>query len=386
MDTPENYKPMIIQPNAVTSARYEYSQMQKDFMYHFIEKMNVHMTKDFATAKDLFGNVIIEMDLRSIVKSDNYTPMLDAIRDLMKKQISYNYNRENATYEVTTTLISGIVHKKGSGRIKLTTSELSLPVISYIGSGFTAFNKSIAISLPSYYAKRMYEICCRWKDKGFYRTSIAEFRKMMMCEDKFKNNSDLDKNVLRLSEKILTEQADITFTYSFRKENKSKAFNWLELNIISSSGEQTDKGVFYNALYNILYQVYRDSRAMFICDFITEKGELKRAAERFKRLYQDINSGRIRAHGINAYVNSVLINEYGVTNDMLASAEMKKKRKKAEEKIEAMRRNQEKAALKKEEEMSIAEITGNLFTINDTGRAEETQSLADVIRNRGKKG
>ncbi|MDR0698941.1 MAG: replication initiation protein, partial [Tannerella sp.] len=48
-----------------------------------------------------------------------------------------------------------------------------------------------ALSLPSYYAKRMYELCCRWKDKGFYRTTLKEFRKMMMVEDKFANVSDL---------------------------------------------------------------------------------------------------------------------------------------------------------------------------------------------------
>jgi len=44
----------IIQPNAITSARYEYSQMQKDFMYHLIDKMNKYMTKDHTLIKDVW--------------------------------------------------------------------------------------------------------------------------------------------------------------------------------------------------------------------------------------------------------------------------------------------------------------------------------------------
>ena len=343
-------KPFIIQPNAITSARYEYSQMQKDFMYHLIDKMNTYMTKDYNLIKDLFGNLVIEMDLRDIVKSGNYTPMVDAIKDLQKKPISYNYNRENSTYEVTTSLIATLIHKKGTGKILIKTTEESLPVISYIGSGFTSFNKVIALSLPSYYAKRMYELCCRWKDKGFFRTTIKEFRKMMMIEDKFLKHSDLEKHVLRLSEKILTEQADLTFSYTFRKENGSRAFNWLELNIIMTSGEKIERGVWYSSLYNILYAVYFDSRAMFICDHISDMQELKRAAERFKRLYKDIKTGTIKPHGIEAYVNRVLMDEYEVPASMLQSAAEKQKQKKAEARMAAIKANREEAARKKEEE------------------------------------
>ena len=389
METNIENKPMIIQPNAITQARYEYSQIQKDFMYHFIDKMNMYMTKDHTVIKDLFGNVTIEMDLKDIVKSENYTPMLEAIRDLQKKPISYMYNRENSTYDVTTTLIASIIHKRGSGKIYIKTTEESLPVISFIGSGFTAFNKSIAISLPSYYAKRMYEICCRWKDKGFYRTSVLEFRKMMMIENKFKKNTDLEKNVLRLSEKILTERADLTFTYTFRRENGSKGFNWLELNIIRTTGENTtDKGVWYNSMYNILYTIYRDSRAMFICDHIATQNDLKRAAERFKRLYKDINSGAIKPHGIVAYVNRVLTDEYEVPAKMLISAEEKKKQKKAEEKIAAIHAKKEAAQRKKEEESNINDKTMKDFfksPQNEAERGGEIKSLADIMIGQMKK-
>jgi len=360
MQTNTEIKP-IIQPNAITSARYEYSQMQKDFMYHLIDKMNKYMTKDHKVIKDLFGNLVIELDLKDIVKSGNYTAMIDSIKDLQKKPISYNYDRENATYEVTTSLIATLIHKKGTGKLFITTTEASLPVISYIGAGFTSLNKVIALSLPSYYAKRMYELCCRWKDKGFYRTTIKEFRKMLMMEDKFEKHSDLEKNVLRLSEKILTAQADLTFSYTFRKENGSRAYNWLELNIIRTSGEKIDKGVWYSSLYNILYSVYFDSRAMLICDHIATREELKRAAERFKRLYKDITTGTIKPHGIVAYVNRVLTDEYELPAALLVSSEEKRKKKKAEARMAAIKANREEAARKKAEEKRVNEQMDDVF-------------------------
>jgi plasmid replication initiation protein len=319
--------PVLIQPNAVTSARYEYSQMQKDFMYHFIEKMGKFMSRD-RIPKDLFGNTVIEMDLKDICKGGNYTQMLDAIKDLQKKPISYNYNRGDGIYDVTTTLIATIQHKRGTGKLFLTTTEASLPVISYIGAGYTALNKSIALSLQSSYAKRMYEICCRWKDRGFYRVTLKEFRKMMMVEDKFLQTSDLRKNVLDVSEKMLSKDADLTFTYELRKENGSKSANWLELNIIPTSGEDEKKSSWYSMLYNIIYQIYRDATAMLVCNFIEERGTLKKAAERFRRLQKDIDTGRIQPHGILQYVNKVLEREFEVPETMTTSRAMQEKKKK----------------------------------------------------------
>ena len=311
--------PAIIQPNAITTARYDYSQMQKDFMYHLIDKMNVYMSKNINQGCDLFGNLVIEMDLRDICKSRNYQPMLEAIKDLQKKPIQYNYNRLNSHYEVTTTLIATLIHKRGTGKIFIETTEASKPVIAYLGAGFTSFNKSIALTLPSYYAKRMYELCCRWSDKGFYRVKIVEFRKMLMIEDKFKKITDMSKNVLDRSAKILSETAEVTFTYTLRKENKSKAFNWLELNIFPTVAEAENNNAWYTSLYKTMYSVYRCSTAMSVCDYISEKGELKKAADRFMRLQKDINSGKIKAHGLEAYVNKILEDEFEVPENVTHS-------------------------------------------------------------------
>lgn len=392
METKSVIKANMIQPNAVTSAHYEYTLTQKNFMYHFIEKMNKYMTKEQDFNKDLFGNIIIEMDLKDIVKSENYKPMLDAIKDLQRKTITYHYNKGNQRIDVTTTLIATLTHKRGSGKIEIVTTEASLPVISYIGAGFTALNKSIALLLPSYYAKRLYELCCRWKDKGFYRVSVAEFRKMMAIEDKFKNHYDMAKNVLDISEKLLTEHADLTFTYQFRKENGSRAFNWLEFNIFPVAGSEAGekKSGWYTSLYNLVYLIYRDVRAMLVCDYIADHNDLKRAVERFRRLQKDIDSARIKPHGIMAYVNKVLMDEYDVPMQYLETKEAAAKRKKAEAKVVALKAKKEAAAVAiaadsvvKEKKPNTKKMIEGLFrqyeNANKEERDKETKSLGDIM-------
>ena len=350
-----DFKQVIIQPNAVTNARYDFSQMQKDFMYHFIEKMSKYMTKEFTPIADLFGNITIEMDLKDIVKADNYTPMLEAIQDLLKKPIYYHFTKDNDTYDVRTTLIAAIISKRRSGKIWIKTTEESLPFLSYLGAGFTSLNKRIALDIPSYYGKRMYEICCRWQDKGFYRISIKDFRKMMMIEDKFKLNADMARGVLDMSERLLSQHADLTFSYTFRKENGSRAFNWLELNIVPTAGESGEKqSGWYSTLYNMIYDIFRDTRACAVCDYLTEQGELKRATERFSRLKTDIKSGRIKGYGLTAYINKIFMDEYKVPENLLESSEMKKKRKKAEAKLVALKKKKEADELKKTERIQIA--------------------------------
>jgi hypothetical protein len=216
--------------------------------------------------------------------------------------------------------------------------------------------------------------------------TIKEFRKMMMIENKFKNHADMDRNVLALSERILTEQADWTYSYTYRKENGSKAYNWIELNIVPTSGEKDGiKGPRYSAVYNILYSIYWDGgTAMLATDFIADKDNLKKAEERLRRLKKDIDSGKIKPHGIGSYVNKVLMDEFDVPEHLLLSKEEKKKREKAKAKLEArkaMKIAAEKAVKEKEEKGK--EGLNAVKAIINKGKAEartgEAQSIKELF-------
>jgi len=378
----------VIQPNAVTNARYDYTQMQKDFMYHYIEAMNKHMTKEKVLQTDIFGGIAIELDLKDICKANNHTKMLNAIKDLQKRPISYHYNKNNEIYDVSAVLVAAVIHKRNTGKITIKTTEESLPYIMWLGEGFTAFNKAVALSLPSLYAKRLYEICCRWKDKGFCRMPIKEFRQMMNIEDKYKQICEMRENVLDVAQKMMDEQADVKFTYELRRENGSRSFNWLELRIDSRYEDDKKTAEHYQKVYTFLYAHYRDSRAFDIVELLSHKFELKKAAERFGRLQKDINTGKVKPHGILAYISTVLYNEFEIPDALTGRGKAKANKQKAAEIImkaveERKRKEAEKKAIEDAKKPDPKQIIMNLFGADEKKRTNEksgVKSMNDLLR------
>jgi hypothetical protein len=265
--------------------------------------------------QDLFGNFEIELNIADVARGKNYEQILDSVKDLMRKPISYYYNRENERYDITTVLIYSIVHKRYSGKVTLKISSDSIPALLYLGEGFTAYNKIVALSLTSVYAKRMYELLCRWKDRGFIRMRLSEFRRMMFIDNKFKQVNELRANVLDKSMGMLKEGADYWFTYCLKKEN-SRAFNLIEI-WIYGKGQANKHMNEYQFVYNYLYGVYSDNRSYVVAEHLLGSGLIVKAYDRFRRLDKDVRAGKVKKHGLNNYLRMILIKEFSVAEDYI---------------------------------------------------------------------
>ena len=334
---------LSIQPNIMTYAHYNFTALQKNIVYYIISAVQRHMTKipPYSHA-DIFGNLEIVLELKKLVNTSNHTEVHNAIKGLMKRTLSYSYKQENGKYmDVTTTILYTMKHERGSQKITLKVSAESIPVLLYIGEGFTAYNQTIAIALPSYYAKRLYEICCRWRDRGYMRMKLSEFRRMLgidiysddgkkLEKQKFKQIKELKTEVLDKSMRMLNEQADYSFRYTLTKEN-SRAFNYIELWIEGKDESLQKAYAMYQNVLNFIRNVYDDrKRAYEVTELIYNKGQIKKAADRFKRLQKDVDTGKVKSHGLMAYLSTVLIKEFEVPENMVVSEKTKRK-KKAEE-------------------------------------------------------
>ena len=333
----------IIQPNIMTYAHYDFTAIQKNVVYFIISAVQQHMTKTppYTSNPDLFGNLEITLDIKHLTKTSNHTEVHNAIKGLMKRTLSYSYKLENGNImDVTTTILYTMKHERGTRKITLKVSAESIPVLLYIGEGFTAYNKTIAIALPSVYAKRLYEICCRWRDKGYVRMKLKDFRRMLgidiysndgriLEKQKFKQIKELKTEVLDKSMRLLKEHADYTFSYLLTKEH-SRAFNVIELMIENKDKTlQKEYSLYQNVLTFIRFTYDDRKRAYEVTEFIYHKGQIKKAADRFRRMQKDIDSNKIKSHGTMAYLSTVLINEFGVPENMVIS-EKTKRAKKAE--------------------------------------------------------
>jgi len=346
------------------------------------------MSKETALHKDIFGGIGIDLDMKNITKSNNHTKVVQHVKGLMKKPISYMYNKDKRLYDITTVLVSGIIHEKNRGKITLKVPQEAVPVLVNIATGFTAYNKNVALSLPSVYAKRMYELCCRWKDKGFIRISLDEFRKMFCIEDKHEKISDLRESVLDMAQKMLSDYADLTYRYELKKENNSRAFNWLYIWINEDNQDPKDKAnqKAYEVIFNFMYEIFKNSKAMEIADIIAENKELKRAADRIIRLKGDIKSGRIKVHGREQYIRKVIQDEFKIPVEVMG--ESAKKRKQREIGEAALRKAEKKQihdarekvrAVNKAKETITRAVISDLFNAPETGKKEGAKTLRDIM-------
>jgi len=382
-----NDKLSIIQPNIMTYAHYNFTALQKNIVYYIISAVQRHMTKiPPYSHPDLFGNLEIALDLRQLVQTSNYVEVHNAIKGLMKRTLSYSYKQENGKYmDVTTTILYTMKHERGSRKITLKVSAESIPVLLYIGEGFTAYNQTIAIALPSFYAKRLYEICCRWRDKGYMRMKLPEFRRMLgidiysedgkkLEKQKFKQIKELKTEVLDKSMRLLKEQADYTFRYTLTKES-SRSFNVIELWIEGKEVTQQKEYEMYQNVLMFIRNVYDDKKRAFeAVEFIYQNGHIKKAAERFKRLQKDVDTGKVKGHGLMAYLSTILIKEFGIPENMVVSEKTKRKNK-AVEFVKEMAK--EKGVTQQDLQKAAAFIMKGQ---EETGRrSRTTRRLGDLI-------
>ena len=111
-------------------------------------------------------------------------------------------------------------HTVGSSYIHMVLPKETAMFFIYLGKGYTRYQLETALSLESKYAKRMYELCCQWKNKGMFSMSIIAFRKLFKIEKKFSRFSALRKEVLDLSKERLEERADVWFEYKLSKKKE----------------------------------------------------------------------------------------------------------------------------------------------------------------------
>jgi len=377
----------LIQPNAVTNARYEYSQVEKDIMYFVIETLQSYMTKEKPIQSDLFGGLGIDLEMKRIAKANNHSKVAGIVKGLIKKPIAYIYNKNNKTYDVTTALISGAIHERNTGKITIKIPQEALPVLLDIATGFTAYNKNVALLLPSVYAKRMYELCCRWKDKGFLRINLDEFRVMFCVDNKFHKISELRENVLDISQKMLNDYADLSFRYELKKENNSRAFNYLYIWISGENQDPKDKANqrAYEIIFNFLYELFRNSKAQEITDMIADNKELKRAADRITRLKNDIKTGKIKKHGQDAYIRKVIRDEFKIPAEIVGESPTKRKKREAGDNILASLMEKKTKELaeqekKKQQPKPTAKEIVKALSQEPAKRGTGTKSLGAMLR------
>jgi plasmid replication initiation protein len=300
------------QPNMLTNARYNYSATAKNVIYAMVDLLQKWQTHQKNPQRDLFGNIEIVLNVAAIAKGQHYDKVWKAIeKELMTRPIAYTYkNEEGKIVEVKTVLVPTMTRVRGSGEITITLVPKSIPVLLYLGQGFTAYSKTIAISLPSIYSKRMYELCCRFRDTGMYRVTIDEFRQLMGCENKFKQIIELKRCIIEQALKDINKLSELCISYLLVKGKRTgRTPAKVESVIFFIVPKTTDRQYYfddYKIVFNITANAYGDSVAMSIADWLMDNKRIVAASERLAEVRKDITDGVVKKHGLHNYLLAVL--------------------------------------------------------------------------------
>ena len=206
----------VRQHNAITTARYEYSELQLDIFLYLLSMLR----------KDKTDGVyeIVVKDLSAMTgKEYKYGYLRKATEEMGSRMFEVSTQK---SYEQLW-MFQRVKYVIGEGRIEIEFANPIKPYLFDLKDNFTSFQLYAALRLGSKYAKRIYALCSQWKDKGQTQTfSLDEFKKMLaLLDDKgneqYKPISMFKKFVLDESVKQINRHTDLEVGYTLKKKGRS---------------------------------------------------------------------------------------------------------------------------------------------------------------------
>jgi plasmid replication initiation protein len=205
----------VRQHNALTNARYDYTELQQDLLFFIISKLNPDNREGYALS-------ITELS-KLTGKKYNAAYLHKATADMGSRVLEVLTEK---SYEQIW-MFQRVKYHLGQGIIEFDFTKHILPYLFDLKNNFTSFELAAALRLTSKYAKRIYPLCSQWKDLGETKKyDIQDLKKMLGLLDdkgneKMKQLIDLRTNVLDVAMKQINEHTELHVSYKLEKVGRS---------------------------------------------------------------------------------------------------------------------------------------------------------------------
>jgi plasmid replication initiation protein len=170
---------VILQHNAITSGRYDFSSCQLDILFMVLAQLEVGELE----------YTIHTADIENITGRKWNIAQLTQSTELMLTKM---FEIEDAEKYRQFVLFQYFDYLKGERTIRVKLSEVALPYFFELKNNFTAMQLKSTLSVTSKYAKRLYALGCQWRNVGKRRFEIEELKKMLGLIDK-KGNEQFER-------------------------------------------------------------------------------------------------------------------------------------------------------------------------------------------------
>ncbi len=202
--------------NALTNARYEYTELQLDIFFFLVSKLR----KDQQSA-------VYELNIKELSSLTNKQYHLPYLRKATEDMGSRMFEVDTPERHMQLWMFRSVEYVKGTRIIEVSLSDKILPYLFDLKNNFTSYGLASALRLSSKYAKRIYPICSQWKDLGETKKyDIQDFKRMLgLLDDKGNDKatriSDLRSKVLDIAVKQINEHTELHISYKLEKRGKT---------------------------------------------------------------------------------------------------------------------------------------------------------------------
>jgi plasmid replication initiation protein len=212
----------VRQHNAITNARYEYSEMQLDIFLYLLSSLR----KD--QPDGVYEISVGEMS-KLTGKRYNYQQLRLATEGMGGRMFEIPNETDKKGRQVWRQMwmFDRVDYVHGTGIIEIEFTRTIQPYLFDLKANFTSFQLYSALRLGSKHAKRIYTLCSQWKDKGQTpEYVIEEFKRTIgLINDKgdmeYAEITMFKKFVLDIAVKQINEHTDLEIGYTLRKRGRS---------------------------------------------------------------------------------------------------------------------------------------------------------------------
>lgn len=216
-ETKSSKKQLIFQDNAITTARYSMSALEKNIMYMVMAQLGKN------DAADRYYRIYARDLMDRTNKEVRYAEFKEATSKLREREITILKDNGNI---LQIGLISSAEYIKGEGIIEIGLDPKIRPYLFELKENFTTFELNMALSLNSKFAKRLYEMLAQFRSTKILRISVTELKERLKLidsktrEEQYEKWSAFEKYVIKVAQKELAKHTDISFDYDLAKTGK----------------------------------------------------------------------------------------------------------------------------------------------------------------------
>ena len=213
---------MMMQDNVLTESRYDFTRIEKNCLYKIIEKVRLDYieqpnTQTIEEYHDmtvyLYPNVLEDITDKAHRKQAH-----DALVSLRKRDVEIHW--KNGSW-LNCGFVNWCEYDADNKIYKVEVSKRIMPYLVDLARCYTTYSLTVAITLKSTYSQRFYELCCQYYNwveadgiPGFHKTQ-KQLREMFCLEDKYTDNYDFNRRVVKAAQKEIKKLYDAGQCYLY---------------------------------------------------------------------------------------------------------------------------------------------------------------------------